>query len=97
MLTSSTLFCLMRPAPWQLVQGSGITLPEPRHVGHVCWIEKNPCDMRTLPEPLHVPHVFELVPGLAPAPLQTSHVSQLGTRMSVAKPFAACSRVSSML
>ena len=53
--------------------------------------------MRTLPLPPQVPQVFGLVPGLAPEPLQVSQVSQLGTRISVAKPSAACSSVISML
>ena len=95
--TSSTLFFLTRPAPLQVVQGSGITLPLPRQVGQVCWIEKKPCDMRTLPAPPQVPQVLALVPGLAPEPEQVSQVSQLGTRISVAKPSAACSSVISML
>ena len=33
------------------------------------------------------------VPGLAPEPLQVSQFSQLGTRISVSKPAAACSSV----
>jgi hypothetical protein len=37
------------------------------------------------------------VPGLAPLPWQVSHLSQLGTRMVVSKPCAACSSVISRL
>ena len=48
----------MRPAPWQVAHGSGTTLPVPWQVGHVCWIEKKPCDTRTSPRPLHVGHCF---------------------------------------
>ena len=80
-----------------MLHGSAITWPEPWQVGQVCWIEKKPCVMRTLPEPPQVPQRLALVPGFAPDPLQVSQVSQLGTRISVAKPFAACSSVSSML
>ncbi len=97
MLTSSTLFFLIRPAPLHAAQGSEITLPLPRQVGQVCWIEKNPCCMRTAPAPPHMVHVFGEVPGLAPEPWQVSQLSQAGTRMSVAKPLAACSSVISML
>jgi hypothetical protein len=53
--------------------------------------------MRTLPAPPQVPQVFALVPGFAPEPEHVSQVSQLGTRISVAKPSAACSRVIYML
>ena len=41
--------------------------------------------------------IFGDVPGLAPEPWQVSQLSQAGTRMSVAKPFAACSSVISRL
>ena len=49
--------------------------------------------MRTAPEPPQVRQVLGEVPGLAPEPLQVSQFSQLGTRISVSKPAAACSSV----
>src|SRR3546814_8796901 len=49
--------------------------------------------MRTAPDPSHVWQVLGCVPGFAPEPWQTSQVSQLGTRISVSKPLAACSRL----
>ena len=94
--TSRVRDFLMRPTPSQAVQGSGMTLPLPWQVGQVCWTEKKPCCMRTAPWPLQVPQTLGLVPGLAPEPEQTSQLSQLGTRMSVAQPAAACSRVMSI-
>ena len=80
--TSRVLFFFTRPAPSQLVHGSGITLPLPWQVGQVCWIEKNPCCTRTAPCPPQVWQTFGFVPGFAPVPLQVPQVSQLGTRIS---------------
>src|SRR5690606_3462359 len=96
MLTSRVFCFLMRPWPSQAVQGSGMTLPLPRQVGHVCWIEKKPCCTRTLPCPLQVWQVLGCVPGFAPEPLQVVQRSQLGTRICVVCPLAASSRVISI-
>ena len=74
-----------------------MTLPLPWHFGQVCWMLKKPCCMRTWPWPAQVVQVTGWVPGLAPLPWQVSHLSQLGTRMVVSKPCAACSRVISRL
>ena len=95
-LTSSVLVFLVRPTPSQVPHGSGITLPLPWQVGQVCWIEKKPCCRRTVPCPAQDVHTLGLVPGLAPVPPQVSQPSQLGTRISVAKPAAACSSVISI-
>ena len=95
--TDSVLCFLMRPAPWQAVQGSGITLPVPWQVGQVCWIEKKPCDTRTSPRPLQLPQVLACVPGLAPVPLQVSQDSIVGTRIFASVPRAASSSESSRL
>src|SRR3546814_6610553 len=92
-LTCSVLFLRVRPTPSHAAHGSVISLPEPWHVGHVCWTLKNPCCIRTAPLPPQVWQVLALVPGLAPEPWQVSQVSQLGTRISVSKPAAACSRL----
>ena len=37
------------PWPWQVPQGSVITVPRPWQRGQVCCTEKNPCCMRTWP------------------------------------------------
>src|SRR5690606_15220119 len=67
----------------------------PRHVGQVCWTLKNPCCMRTTPCPPQLWQVTGLVPALAPDPEHDSQVSQVGTRISVSNPLAACSSVMS--
>ena len=46
-LTDRVLCFLTRPWPWQAAQGSLMILPEPWQCGQVCWMEKNPCCMRT--------------------------------------------------
>ncbi len=48
-LTSSVLVFLILPAPWQVVQGSGMILPVPWQCGQVCWMLKKPWRMRTVP------------------------------------------------
>src|SRR5690606_25965480 len=92
-LTCSVLFLRVRPTPSQDTQGSVISLPVPWQVGQVCCTLKKPCCIRTVPAPSQVWQVLGWVPGLAPEPWQTSQVSQLGTRISVSKPLAACSRL----
>ena len=82
-LTCRVRVRLIRPAPWQVSQGSGTTLPLPWQVGQVCCTEKKPCWMRTTPCPPQVRQVWGLVPGLAPLPLQVPQLSQEGTRISV--------------
>ena len=94
---TSSVFCfLMRPAPLQVVQGSGMILPLPWQCGQVCWMLKKPWRRCTVPLPLHVVQVLALVPGLAPLPLQVSQPSQLGTRICVSRPLAASSSVISI-
>src|SRR5579862_7513548 len=83
--TASVLWRLMRPAPRHVAQGSETTLPVPWHVGHDCWIEKNPCERRTVPEPWQVSQVFGCVPGFAPEPWHVSHVSIVGMRILVSR------------
>ena len=72
-------------------------LPVPRQCGQVCCTLKKPWRICTVPVPWQVPQVLALVPGLAPLPWQVSHLSQLGTRLVVSKPWAACSSVISRL
>ena len=96
-MTDSVLCFLTRPAPWHVPHGSGITLPVPWQVGHVCWIEKKPCDTRTSPRPWHAPHCLGSVPGLAPVPWQVSHFSSAGMRILTSAPRAASSSDSSRL
>src|SRR3972149_3159748 len=85
------------PEPWQFLQGESMILPCPLHVGQgvpwtymakllflMCWI---------LPAPLHRGQVRGDVPGLAPEPPQTSHLSVLGTGISFSVPLAASSSV----
>ena len=94
---ASVLWRLSLPAPRQVAHGSVTTFPVPWHVGHVCWIEKKPCESRTVPEPWQASHVLGDVPGLAPEPWHVSHVSMVGMRILVSVPRAACSSETSRL
>ena len=95
--TDSVLCFFTRPAPWQVAQGSGMTLPVPWQVGQVCWIEKKPCETRTSPWPWQVVQVLGCVPGFAPVPWQVSHSSSVGMRIFASVPRAASSSASSRL
>jgi len=55
--TDSVFWVFTRPAPWHAPHGSAIILPVPWQRGQVCWIEKNPCCIRTCPWPLQVEQV----------------------------------------
>ncbi len=94
--TSSVLLRLMRPCPLQVMQGSGMILPEPWQCGQVCWMLKKPWRMCTVPWPLQVEQTLGLVPGFAPLPLQVSQVSYDGMRIWVSLPSAASSSVISI-
>src|SRR5690606_25889117 len=80
-LTDSFLTLATRPRPWHLPQGVVMTVPAPLHAGQVCWMEKNPCCIRTWPTPPQVAHETGSVPGSAPLPLQVSQVTCVGTSM----------------
>jgi hypothetical protein len=95
-LTSSVFCFLIRPWPWQAMQGSGMTLPAPRQVGQVCCTLKKPWRIWTAPAPAQVPQVLTWVPGLAPDPWQVSQDSQLGMRIWASLPRAASSSVISI-
>src|SRR5687767_6734213 len=88
---------VIRPAPWQLLQGSEITCPRPWQDWHVRSTVKNPEDCRTAPEPWQVGQVFGDEPGLAPLPLHASHVTEEGTRICAVLPTKASVRAISML
>ena len=96
-LTDKVLFCLVRPAPWQVGHGSLTILPLPWHFGQVCCTEKKPCCMRTWPCPPQVVQLTGCVPGRAPEPLQVSQVDCTGMRILVSVPLAASSKDTSML
>ena len=94
---TSSVFCfLILPWPWQLVQGSGMILPEPWQCGQVCCTLKKPWRICTTPLPPQVVQVLLLVPGLAPVPWQVSQSSQLGMRICAFLPLAASSSVMSI-
>jgi hypothetical protein len=98
MLTDSVRDWLTRPAPAHLVQGPGRTSPRPWQAGQVrsMW-KKPPWDARTRPAPLQVGQVFGLEPGLAPVPVHTSQVTEVGTSTSTVLPAKASSSVISRL
>jgi len=68
------------PLPPQVTHGSAIIWPAPLHEGHSATCVKLPkgvlVALLTCPLPPHVEQVFGPVPGFAPVPLQTSHVSK---------------------
>ena len=81
------------PAPWQVRQGSGITLPEPPQRGQARSMEKKPWLARTRPWPPQVWQLCACVPGRAPDPSQVSQVMAAGTLISTSAPANACSSV----
>jgi hypothetical protein len=60
--------------------------PRPWHVGQVRSMEKKPCAARTRPDPPQVEQLEGWVPGLAPDPVQTSQVIEVGTRICAVFP-----------
>src|ERR1035437_5698094 len=92
---------LTSPEPWQLLHGESISLPFPLHVGQTltCTYVAKPA-LRIfwiLPAPPHLGQILADVPGFAPDPPQTSHLSVLGISISFSVPLAASSRVISRL
>src|SRR6202161_3416708 len=68
-----------RPSPRHFLHGDETTAPSPAHVGHAATRTncrtKERCARRASPAPAHVGHLWGLVPGSAPEPPRTSHVS----------------------
>src|SRR6476619_392741 len=85
------------PEALQDTHGFSITCPRPLHTLHVSRVTnvENLFSLYTLlvwPWPSHVPHLLILVPGAAPVPLQTWHVSITGTSISFFVFFIISSR-----
>ena len=85
------------PCPLHVLHGEVIVWPVPLQSEHsaICTNALDPLLLIfwTFPEPLHTLHVCIEEPGAAPVPLQTGHLSILGTWISFSVPFAASSRV----
>ena len=77
------------PLPWQVGQGSSITVPVPWQFEQGCEIEKMPWLWASTPLPLHTGHTFGLVPGLAPVPLHVGHGCEVCTASGTCEPLTA--------
>ena len=80
-----------RPLPEQVRQGFSITRPAPWQLVQVRSTVKKPCCARMRPRPWQVWQVTGLEPGAAPMPLQSSHDTEVGTRMRASDPAKASS------
>ena len=81
------------PAPWQVGQGSSITVPEPPQREQGWEIENMPWPW--LPRcraPRSADTPFGVVPGLAPVPWQVGQVSCVGTDSGICAPEIAWSK-----
>ena len=84
------------PRPLHFGQGSEMIWPVPLQFGQVRTFWMAPKGVlevvRTWPVPLQVGQVLGCVPGLAPVPLQFSHVSSRTRLISLSQPLAASSK-----
>ena len=81
----------MRPLPWQVGQGSLISVPVPWQRRQGWEIENSPCDSASTPRPLQSEQIVGWVPGLAPVPLQVGQGADSGTDTGIWAPSIACS------
>src|SRR5271157_5380609 len=86
-----------RPFPLQFLHGETTVWPPPLQAEHgtICTNVPKPLLLLfwSFPDPLHFGQVCTEVPGAAPEPPQTSHLSILGISISFSTPLAASSRV----
>ena len=68
MFTRRRLTVRTAPAPWQVGQGSSITVPEPPQREQGWEIENMPCPCVSMPRPSQRGQTDGVVPGLAPVP-----------------------------
>ena len=80
--------------PWQVGQGSSITVPDPWQFEQGWEIEKIPWLWASIPRPSQTGQTCGLVPGLAPVPWQVGHGEDVGTWSGTWAPFTAWSKSS---
>ena len=82
------------PTPLQAVHGVFTTEPSPWHSGHVCVNITKPREVETWPTPPQLPHCLRFVPGLAPDPAHSSHMTGVRSGTSRLQPVIASLSVS---
>src|SRR5215211_4130755 len=76
-------------APAGILTLTCLFLPSPPHLEQGVESAKNPWSRLCTPLPPHCGHVSGAVPGAAPVPLHSPHVSSTGTPTRVVTPFKA--------
>src|SRR4051794_7885693 len=93
MFTRYRLTWRVRPVPWQVGQGSLISVPVPPHWRHGWEIEKRPCDSASTPRPWQRLQTVGVVPGFAPVPWQVVQGADNGTLTGIWAPSIAWSKL----
>ncbi len=97
--TATSRSLAITPVPRQLSHGSGMMVPVPVHMSHVATVIIVPRIprrwTRTAPAPEQVGQVSRSVPGRAPDPVQTSHVTLVRKPTFASTPKHASSRLTS--
>ncbi len=92
MLTRYFFTVRTAPEPWQVGQGSSITVPEPPQREQGWEIENMPWPCVSIPRPSHFGHTFGVVPGFAPVPWQVEQIAWVATESGTCAPDTACSK-----
>src|SRR5258708_19722468 len=93
MFTRSFFTVRTAPVPWQVGQGSSITVPAPPHREQGCEIENMPWPCVSMPRPSQLGHTIGVVPGFAPVPRQLGQLVFIGTCSGTCAPDTAWSKV----
>src|SRR3954470_9527637 len=79
------------PVPWQVGQGSLISVPVPPHLEQGWEIEKRPWPCDSMPRPWQREQTCGEVPGFAPVPPHVGQGADSGTVTGTCAPSIACS------
>ncbi len=93
MFTRSFLTVRTAPLPWQVGQGSSITVPAPPQREQGWEIENMPWPWVSIPRPSQRGQTIGVVPGFAPVPRQVGQVAAIGTWSGTCAPATAWSKV----